>query len=48
MPHFMQGGSRNIRQDDIDPDTMTYEVGRMTCINFVLIYFSTLKLFASQ
>ncbi|KAG6425689.1 hypothetical protein SASPL_116135 [Salvia splendens] len=32
-----RAGSQNIRQDDFDPDTMTYEVGYAACINSLLM-----------
>lgn len=37
----MQTGSQNTRQDDFDPDSMTYEVGHATCMNLLLISSST-------
>lgn len=37
----MQAGSQNMRQDDFDPDSMTYEVGHATRMNLLLISSST-------
>lgn len=42
MSHCVQGAGENIRQDEIDPDRMTYEVGLLNYISW------TLKLFVSQ